>query len=79
MNPLGNGNLNMLPPQLRQNIQQIKQMMNALQNPNAILQQNPMLNQLMQTDRGQDPQQIFRSLCQQKGVDPDAIIKELRS
>ena len=77
MNPLGNGNI--LPPQLRQNIQQIKQIMNAIKDPNTLIRQNPMLNQVMQAYRGQNPQQIFMSLCQQNGINPDAILNELRS
>ena len=63
MNPLGNGNIGSLPVGLKQNIQQIKAMMN---NPTAILQQNPMFSQIMQTYKGQ------------KGVNPDAVLSELQ-
>ena len=58
MNPLGN-NINGLPPQVKQNIQQMKQM--------------------MQTYKGQNPELIFRQLCQQRGIDADAFIRELRN
>lgn len=77
MNPLGNGNI--LPPQLRQNIQQIKQMMNVFRgDTNALIQQNPILNQVMQTYKGRDPQQIFNILAKEMGVNPEAFIRELR-
>lgn len=79
MNPLGNGNIGGLSPQLMQNIQQVKQMMSMAQNPNLLLQQNPMLNQIMQAYRGQNPRQVFETLARQKGVDPEAIIRELQS
>ena len=68
-----------IPPQLMNNIRQVKQMMNMAQNPNAILQNNPMLNQIMQAYQGQSPQQIFSILCQQNGFDPNAIMNELRN
>lgn len=80
MNPLGNGYTGgNLPPQLKQNIQQVKQMMNMFNgNPNTLIQQNPMLNEIMQTYKGQSPQQIFMELARQRGIDPNAIINELR-
>lgn len=82
MNPLGNGNVqnNQLPPQMRQNIQQVKGLMQAMNgNPAQLAQQNPMLNQVMQMCNGQNPQAVFMSMCKQRGIDPDAILKELRS
>ena len=83
MNPLGNGNLNTapcgLPPQMQQSIQQIKGMMSMFQgNPTALLQQNPMFGRIMQMCQGQNPEQLFYALCQQQGVDPNAILNELR-
>ena len=80
MNPLGNGNIgNNLPLGLQQNIQQAKQLMNMFNgNPQQIIQQNPMLNQIMQTYKGQDLKSVFYSLASQKGIDPEAIINELQ-
>ena len=83
MNPLGNGNLNPspagLPPQMMQGIQQVKGMMNMFKgNPMALAQQNPMLGQVMQMCQGQNPEQLFYAMCQQRGVDPNAILNELR-
>ena len=80
MNPLGNGNMGGgLPPQMQQNIQQIKGMMRMMNgNPMALAQQNPMFNQVMQMCQGQDPQKLFYQMCQQQGIDPQAIIQEFR-
>ena len=80
MNPLGNGNINMsgLPPQMLQNIQQVKGLMQmANGNPMALAQQNPMVGQIMQMCKGQNPQQIFYAMCQQQGINPNEIINEL--
>lgn len=78
MNPLGNNS--QLSPQIMQNIKQVKgimQMMNG--NPTALAQQNPMLHQVVQMCKGQDPQQLFMSMCKARGINPDAILKELRN
>ena len=58
-----------LPPQIMNNIRQIKNMMGM---------NNPMLNQVLQICNGQNPEQVFRNMCKQRGVDPDAILNELR-
>ena len=84
MNPLGNGNSQNttgdLPPQLKQNIQQVKGFMNMMRgDPTAMLQNNPMMNQVMQMCRGQNPESVFKNMCKQMGVDPDALINELRN
>ena len=79
MNPLGN-NGTQLPPELQQNIQQIKGFMHAINgDPSQLAQQNPMFNQVLQMCKGQDPQQLFMAMCKQRGVDPEAILRELRS
>lgn len=86
MNPLNNQNVpfNSLPPDLMNNINQIKGLMqycNAMSNPQMFLQQlmqqNPMMNQVMQMCNGQNPKDIFMQMCQQKGVDPNQIISML--
>lgn len=80
MNPLGNNTQNnQLSPQLMQNIRQVKGMMQILNgNPVALAQQNPMLNQVMQMCKGQDPEQFFLAMCKNRGIDPQAILNELR-
>ena len=84
MNPLGNGNLSNqnvgIPPQLRQNIQQVKGMMGMFRgNPSQMLQQNPMFNQVLQMCKGQNPQSVFIEMCKSRGLDPNAIINELQN
>lgn len=81
-----NGNIpnqntpNSLPPQLRQNIQQVKNMMKMFNGDiNAMAQQNPMINQVMQMCQGQSPEQFFKTLCKRQGFDFEAIIKELQN
>jgi len=70
MNPLGNGTFNGLPPEIMNNIKRLKSMMNT--------QSNPMLNQVLQICNGQNPEQVFRNMCHQRGIDPEAILRELR-
>lgn len=82
MNILGNGS-NMsgggLPPQLMQQIRQVKGIMQMAQgNPMAILQSNPQMQQIMQMCKGQNPKTVFENLCKQNGIDGNAIINELK-
>lgn len=80
MNPLGNIQYNGLSPQLMQNVRQVKSMMQMMNgNPMTMAQQNPMFNQVMQMCQGQNPQQIFMNKCKEMGINPDAILNELRS
>ena len=71
---------NGLTQALRQNIQQVKGVMQAFNgNPQGLIQQFPMLGQVMQMSRGQNMEQMFYQMCQQRGVDPNAILNELRN
>lgn len=74
MNPLGNGNVGGISPQMRQGIQQVKNIMH-MGNPMA----NPQLAQVMQMCQGQNPEQVFYAMCKQRGIDPNAFLQELRS
>ena len=77
MNPLGNGGG--LPPQIMNNIQQVKGLMQmANGNPMALLQNNPQMRQVMQMLQTQSPEQAFRNLAGQMGVNPNEIINQLR-
>lgn len=81
MNPLGNGNA--LPPEVLQNIQQIKQIMQTTkQTPEQLLQQlgakNPEFSSIMQMCKGQNLEQVFYSLAQAKGINPQAILNALK-
>ena len=80
MNPLGNYTNNGLSPQIRQQIQQVKQMRNMFGgNFQMMAQQNPMVNQVMQMCNGKNPEQVFMNMCQQRGFDPQAILNELQN
>lgn len=81
MNILGGNNMQGggLPPQLMQQIRQVKGLMRMAQgNPNALLQSNPQFAQVMQQFKGQNPQQVFEMMCKQQGIDGNAIINELK-
>lgn len=83
MNPLGNGNLNNIPPAMMQNIQQLKGIMHACNGnldmaARQLSQNNPMVNQVLQMYKGQNLQSIFMTECRRQGVDPNAILNELR-
>ena len=68
------------------NLGQIKQMMSMVMNagnPQAILSQmmqsNPQMGQVMQmvNQAGGDPKKAFYAACQQRGVDPQEILRML--
>lgn len=67
------------------NIQQIKRMMNmfkSIQNPqeamNQLAKQNPMVANILQMSNG-DLKGTFYKMCQEKGVNPDDILKQLQN
>lgn len=85
MNPLFGGG-NKMNPQMLQSIQQIKGLMNqmkSIQNPNLAIQQmaeqNPQMKQILQMCQGQNPKDVFYAMCQQQGIDPEQVIKLLKS
>ena len=81
----------MLPQILQQfnspaisNVRQMLQMIRASKNPSATLQMmaqnNPQIKQAMDVinQNGGDPQKAFYALCQQRGIDPQQILNNLR-
>ena len=67
------------------NIEQIKRMMNmfkSIQNPqeamNQLAKQNPMVANIIQMSNG-DLKGTFYKMCQEKGVNPDDILKQLQN
>ena len=66
-----------IPQEVFNNINKIKQLMKTMQNPNAMLN-NPMLAQLQQMSQGKNPKDVFYQMAQQMGIDPNAILNELR-
>lgn len=73
--PMGN-------PQIMQSIKRMVGMLNGVQSPEKALQmlaqQNPLMAQVMQMTNGRDPKQVFYEMCNQKGVNPDDILNELK-
>lgn len=63
-------------------IRHIMQMLNGAQNPQAVLQQvakkNPQVAQVMQMLQGRNPQEVFYAMCQQRGVNPNDILNQLK-
>ena len=79
MNPLGNGNIGGLTPEMLQGVNQVKNIMQmAGGNPMMLAQQNPMFAQVMQMCKGQNPEQMFYMMCKQKGINPELILREFR-
>ena len=85
MNILGRSTVPALSPNLMHGIQQAKQVMsmingagNPMQALTAMAGQNPVIGQVMQMCRMQSPEQVFRNLCQQRGIDADAFVSQLR-
>jgi hypothetical protein len=79
MNPLMMGGVN---PQA---IQKVRQMMNAvktMQDPQQAISQmvgqNPQLGAVMQMCQGKNPKDVFYEQCQQRGIDPESILSQLR-
>lgn len=69
-----------LPPQLAQGIQQAKGLMAAMRgNPAAMLWQNPQMAQVLQMCGGQSPEKVFRAMCSQRGIDPEAVVRQLQA
>ena len=64
------------------NIRQTYQMLKSKGNPMMLMQNmaqnNPQLKPILQAiNSGTSPQQIFNSMCQQKGIDPNEFIKNI--
>ena len=62
-------------------IRNIMTMLNNTKNPAAILQQasqqEPMLARVMQLCQGRNPEEVFREMCGQAGIDPQQILSQI--
>ena len=71
-------------PMVSPQIKQLMQMVRSAGNPGAIIAQlmqtNPQMKQAMDAIRasGGDPKRAFYALAEQKGVDPDQVLAQLR-
>ena len=69
-----------IPPQIRQMAQLVRSANNPQAMINQLMQTNPQMKQVMDLVRssGGDPKRAFYSLAEQKGVDPNMILDQLR-
>lgn len=69
-------------PQIFSQLKNMMNILNSAQNPDAALQmlasKNPMFAQVMNLVSGQNPKDVFYKLCEQKGVNPDYILNNLK-
>lgn len=79
MNPLlsmmgGSGNNPMAAMmQAMSVVNQIRQTGNPQAAINAMAQQNPNIKKAMDMCKGKNPEQIFKQMCQQNGMDPGQL------
>ena len=83
MNPLGSmpGSSNNIAPLVQQS-KRMTQMVNGVRNPEQVLarlaQNNPQVKSVMDLCQGKNPEQVFRNMCTQRGINPDEIIQALK-
>lgn len=79
MNPLynsgGNGNI---PTQFQDGINAARNFMNTVQNPTQMLLNDPRVRQALNLCRGSTLEQKFYNLCAERGIDPQAFLRELQ-
>ena len=70
----------MIPPQIRQMVQAFKCAGNPQAMLNQMLQTNPQMKQAMDFVKasGGDPKAAFYRLAEQKGINPQAILEQLK-
>lgn len=78
MNPLGSMPVNPLINQIKR----MAQMVNSVRNPQQVLahlaQNNPQVKSVMDLCQGRNPEQVFRSMCAQRGINPEEVIQALK-
>lgn len=74
----------MFNPLLQPNVNQVKEMYNAMKSNNPIqmiqkmAQTNPNMQQVLNAlNNGANPQTLFYQMCHQKGINPDEFIKNI--
>lgn len=71
---------NGLNSQLINNVRNVKSVMRMVNgDPRALVQQFPSLGLVLQMAQGQNLQSMFMNMCQERGIDPNVILNELRS
>ena len=84
-NPLLNSLMqqNSVPNSNMGQLRQVYQMINSSKNPRAVIQQlaqtNPQLQPMLQImNSGGNYEQIFRNMAQQRGINPDEFVKQIK-
>lgn len=77
---LGGGQGLTISPQIRQMIQMVRSASNPQAAINQLMQTNPQMKQVMDIIKasGNDPKRAFYALAEQKGVDPNSILEQLK-
>ena len=77
---LGGGQGLTISPQIKQMIQMVRSANNPQAMINQLMQTNPQMKQVMDVVRasGNDPKKAFYALAQQKGINPDDILNQLK-
>ena len=77
---LGSGQSLTIPPQIKQLASAVRSAGNPQAMLNQLMQTNPQMKQVAElvNQAGGNPKQAFYTLAKQKGVDPEAILSQLR-
>ena len=78
-NQLRNNGNNQQQQQQNLQLEQIKNMMKTIQNPQVLFNQNPMLQNIVNlgAQKGMDLKQTYYWLAKQRGIDADELLKQL--
>lgn len=79
MNPLYNSQFgnNNVPNQFQNGINAVRDFINTVQNPTQMLN-DPRVKQALNLCRGSTLEQKFYNLCAERGIDPQAFLRELQ-
>ena len=69
-----------IPPQIRQMMQMVRSAGNPQAMIGQLMQNNPQMQQAMELIKasGNDPKRAFYALAEQKGIDPNSILDQLK-
>ena len=75
---LGNGVT--IPPQIKQMMQMVKYSQNPQAMLSQMMQNNPQMKQVIDVIKasGNDPKRAFYALAEQKGINPQSILDQLK-
>lgn len=70
----------MIPPQIKQTIQMLRSANNPQAILNQLIQTNPNVREVMNLIKqyGNDPERAFYALAEQKGINPQSVLEQLK-